>query len=136
MQSLLRDVRYGLRSLLKAPGLTAVAVLALTLGIGLTTTMFSIVYGALLKGMPFPDPDQLVAVFRQNLSRGNDRGVTPIHDFLDYRAQQHSFSGIGAYYQGTVNVSGAEKAERYEGAWITADLFDVLQVRPRLGRAF
>jgi putative ABC transport system permease protein len=135
MQAVLRDIRYGARSLRKSRALTAVAVLALTLGIGLTTTMFSIVYGALLKGMPFRDPDQLVAVFRQNL-RGNDRGVTPIHDFLDYRAQQHSFSAIGAYYQGTVNVSGAEKAERYEGAWVTADLFDVLQVRPRLGRTF
>jgi predicted permease len=111
-------------------------VLALTLGIGLTTTMFSIVYGALIKGMPFPDPDRLVSVQRQNLLRGNDRMSTPIHDFRDYGAQQRSFSKIAAYTQGTVNVSGAEKAERYEGAWVTADLFDVLQVRPQLGRTF
>ena len=136
MQAVFRDIRYGARSLRKSRALTTVAILALTLGIGLTTTMFSIVYGALLKGMPFPDPDQLVTVMRQNLSRGNDRMSTPIHDFLDYRAQQRSFTAIAAYYQGTVNVSGAEKAERYEGAWITAELFDVLQVRPQLGRTF
>jgi predicted permease len=136
MRAVLRDIRYGARSLRKSRGLAAVAVLALTLGIGLTTTMFSIVYGALIKGMPFPDPDRLVSVQRQNLSRGNDRMSTPIHDFLDYRAQQRTFSRIAAYTQGTVNISGAEKAERYEGAWATADLFDVLQVRPQLGRTF
>jgi len=115
---------------------TAVAVLALTLGIGLTTTMFSIVYGALLKGMPFPNPDELVAVERQNLSRGIQQMQMPIHDYLDYHAQQRSFSGIAALYGGTVNVSGAERAERYDGAWVSANLFDVLQVRPQLGRTF
>src|SRR5215216_3718311 len=119
MNAVLRDIRYGARSLRKSRGLTAVAVLALTLGIGLTTTMFSIVYGALLKGMPFPDPDRIVAVMRQNLLRGFDRMPTPIHDFVDYRAQQRSFSAIAAYTQGTVNVSGAERAERFEGAWVT-----------------
>ena len=136
MQAVLRDVRYAARSLRKSRALTAVAVLALTLGIGLTTTMFSIVYGALLKGLPFPNPDELVAVERQNLSRGIQQMQIPIHDYLDYRAQQRSFSGIAAMYGGTVNVSGAEKAERYDGAWVTADLFDVLEVRPQLGRTF
>jgi putative ABC transport system permease protein len=136
MQAVLRDIRYGARSLMKSRALTAVAVLALTLGIGLTTTMFSIVYGALLKGLPFPNPDELVAVERQNLSRGIQQMQMPIHDYLDYRAQQRSFSGIAALYGGTVNVSGAEKAERYDGAWVTAELFDVLQVRPQLGRTF
>jgi predicted permease len=136
MQAVLRDIRYGARSLRKSRALTAVAVLALTLGIGLTTTMFSIVYGALLKGMPFPNPDELVAVERQNLSRGIRQMQMPIHDYLDYRAQQRSFTGIAAHYGGTVNVSGAEKAERYDGAWVTADLFDVLQARPQLGRTF
>ena len=112
------------------------AVLALTLGIGLTTTMFSIVYGALLKGLPFPEANRLAAIARQNLSRGMTRLRTPIHDFHDYRDQQHSFSAIAGFYQGTVNVSGAEKAERFDGAWVTAEMFDVLQARPQLGRTF
>jgi len=136
MQGVLRDIRYGARSLRKSRALTAVAVLALTLGIGLTTTMFSIVYGALLKGMPFPDSDQLVGIQRTNPTRGNRRMGTPIHDYLDFRAQQRSFTGIGAFYRGTVNVSGTEKAERYDGAWVSSELFDVLQVRPLLGRTF
>ena len=116
--------------------MTLVAVLALTLGIGLTTTMFSIVYGAMLNGLPFPNADELIAVQRENLARGFRRMPTPIHDYLDYRSQQRSFSGIAAFYQGTVNVSGAEKAERYDGAWVSAELFDVLQVRAQLGRTF
>jgi predicted permease len=136
MQGVLRDIRYATRSLRKSRALTAVAVLALTLGIGLTTTMFSIVYGALIKGWPFPDSDQLVSIQRQNVSRGNDRMSTPIHDFHDFRAQQRSFSAIAAYHGGTVNVSGTEKAERYDGAWVSSDLFDVLKVRPALGRTF
>ena len=136
MQAVFRDIRYGARSLRKSRALTAVAVIALTLGIGLTTTMFSIVYGALLNGMPFPDSDQLASVQRQNASRGNRRMPTPIHDFLDFREQQRSFSGIAGYYGGTVNISGAEKAERYDGAWVSSELFDVLQVRPLLGRTF
>src|SRR5262245_9360286 len=136
MQAVLRDIRYGARSLRKSRALTAVAILALTLGIGLTTTMFSIVYGALLKGLPFPNADELVAIQRQNLSRGLRQMQTPIHDYLEYRAQQRSFSRIAAFYGGTVNVSGAEKAERYDGAWVSAELFDVLQVRPQLGRTF
>ncbi len=136
MQGVFRDIRYATRSLRKSRALTAVAVLALTLGIGLTTTMFSIVYGALIKGWPFPDSDQLVSVQRRNVARGNDRMSTPIHDFHDFRDQQRSFTAIAAYHGGTVNVSGSEKAERYDGAWVSADLFDVLQVRPALGRTF
>src|SRR5689334_3376018 len=104
MRAVLRDIRYGARSLRKSRGLTAVAVLALTLGIGLTTTMFSIVYGALLKGMPFPDPDELAFVYRENPSRGFHRMPFPIHDFLDFRAQQRSFTQIAGFYPGTVNV--------------------------------
>jgi predicted permease len=137
MQAVLRDVRYGARSLRKSRGLTAVAVLALTLGIGLTTTMFSIVYGALIKGMPFPEADRLVAIARQNLSRSNNLiQQMPTLDFLDYRAQQRSFSSIAGYRAGTVNISGAEKAERYDGAWVSAELFQVLQVQPLIGRPF
>src|SRR3954452_7579442 len=103
MQSLLRDVRYGIRSLIKSPGLSIVAVLALTLGIGLTTTMFSIVYGALIKGMPFPDANQLAFVARQNLSRDNSFRLLPLHDLIAYREQQRSFSGLAGYRDGTVN---------------------------------
>ena len=136
MQAILRDIRYGARSLAKSRAVSAVAILALALGIGLTATMFSIVYGALLKGMPFPEPNRLAAVARQNPSRGDGFIGTPIHDFQDYRAQQRSFTGIAALYGGTANVSGTEKAERFDGAWTTAELFDVLGARPMMGRTY
>ena len=134
MQALLRDVRYGLRALLKSPGLAIVATLALTLGIGLTTTMFSIVYGALMKGLPYPDGDRIVVVQRANPVRGIQRQSLPIQDFVDYKAQQHVLTDLGAFTSGTIYVSGEEKAERFDGSWITANMFDILGVRPMLGR--
>src|SRR5689334_21697731 len=134
MQSLLRDVRYGMRSLLKSPGLTLVATLALTLGIGLTTTMFSIVYGALMKGLPYPDGDRVMIVQRANPSRGIRQSSIPIQDYFDFKAQQHSFTDLAAVTSGTIYVSGDEKAERFDGSWITANTFDIIGVRPVLGR--
>ncbi len=136
MQSLLRDVRYALRSLAKSPGLSIVATLALTLGIGLTTTMFSIVYGAMMKGLPYPDGDRIVVLTRSNPVRGIDGSGVPIQDYFDFKAQQRSFTDIGATTSGTIFVSGDEKAERFDGSWITANTFDIIGVRPILGRNF
>src|SRR4051812_5844647 len=136
MQSFFRDVRYGIRSLTQRPGVAIIAVLALTLGIGLTTTMFSIVYGALMKGLPYPDGHRIVVIVRANLAKGIQQQQPTVQDFLDYRAQQHSFVGLAAAASGSIYVSGDEKAERFDGAWITANAFDVVGVRPFLGRTF
>jgi predicted permease len=134
MSVIARDIRFGSRSLRKHLGLTITAIFALTLGIGLTTTMFSIVYSVLVKGLPFRDADRIVAVFEQNLARHAQRMDLSVHDYADVRAQQRSFSEIGAFYSGTVNVSGTEKAERYMGTWTTASMFDIAGVPPLLGR--
>jgi putative ABC transport system permease protein len=136
MNALLRDIRYGFRSLLQSPALAAVATLALTVGIALTTTMFSILYGALIKGLPFDDGNRIVVVQRANPTNGSTRMGVPIHDFVDYKAQQHSLEDLGASTSGTINVSANEKAERYTGAWISANGFDILRVHPVLGRGF
>lgn len=136
MQSLFRDIRYGMRSLLNTPGLTIIAVLALTLGIGLTTMMFSLVYGTMLRGLPFPDGDRIMVVQRTNPARDIDRQPLPIQDYFDYRAQQHSFTDLGAFTSGSIAVSGDEKAERFDGSWITANTFGILGVPPVLGRPF
>jgi len=136
MQALLRDVRYAWRSLLRSPGLTVVATIALTLGIGLTTTMFSIVYGALMKGLPYPDGDRIMIIGRANPAKDIRNQSLPIQDFVDYRKQQHTFNDLAGSTSGTIYVSGDEKAERFTGAWITANLFDVVGVRPLLGRTF
>jgi predicted permease len=136
MQAIFRDLRYGFRSLVKSPGLTIVAIIALTFGIGLTTTMFSIVYGVLLKGLPFPDGHRIVVVYRNNTLNGNQREPVPIADYADYAARQHSLSVIAASYSGTVNVSGVGQAERYNGSWVTASVFDIAKTLPVLGRTF
>ena len=136
MQAILRDIRYGIRSLAKAPGLAFVATLALTLGIGLTGVMFSIIYGALMKGLPFDEGDRIVLLERHNSVTQNRGMGTPITDFADYREQQKTMSSFGAYYGGTVNVSGEVEAERFAGAWVTASTFDLTRVRPLLGRYF
>ena len=98
MRPLLRDIRYAFRALRKSPGLTFVAVIALTFGIGLTGTMFSIVYGALMKGLPFRDGDRVVQVLRNNPSRNISRMSVPIADYVDYRDGQHSLESLAAYY--------------------------------------
>ncbi|HEY4303577.1 MAG TPA: ABC transporter permease [Gemmatimonadaceae bacterium] len=136
MQSLLRDVRYGVRSLIKRPGVAIVATLALTLGIGLTTTMFSIVYGAMMRGLPFPDGDRVVIINRSNASRGINGSSVPIQDYVDFKKSQRSLNELGAWTSGTIFVSGDEKAERYDGSWITANTFATLGVRPMMGRDF
>ncbi len=136
MSSIIRDLQLGLRTLIKSPALTAVSIIALTLGIGLTTMMFSIVYGALMKGLPFEDGDRIVVVERENLALDIDGQSLPVQDFVDYRAQQTAFSALGGYTSGTMNVSDGEKAERYSGSWVTANLLPMTGVQPLLGRGF
>jgi putative ABC transport system permease protein len=132
--SLFRDLRYGARSLRKSPGLMIVATLALSFGIGLTATMWSIIYGAMIKGLPYDEPDNIVALFRTNPSKGIDRMGVTIHDFADWRAQQKSFEKLGGATCGTVNVSGTERAERFDGCWVTSDFLEIPRVNPVLGR--
>lgn len=134
--SVLQDLRYGTRLLRKSPGLSAISVLALAIGIGLTTTMFSIVYGAILRGLPFEEPEHIMHLERANPERDIESMEVTQHDFAEWRAQQRSFEGLAAFYTGTVNVSGTERAERYDGAFISANAFDILRVRPHIGRAF
>jgi putative ABC transport system permease protein len=132
----LRDLRFGARSLLKAPGLMLVATLALSFGIGLTATMWSIIYGAMIKGLPFDEPSQIVALFRVNTTQpeGRNRQGVTLHDFKDWAAQQKTFSTIAAHTCGTINVTGTDKAERYDGCWMTAGALEITRVAPILGR--
>jgi putative ABC transport system permease protein len=139
---LLRDFRYAARTLSRTPGPAAVAVLALALGIGLTTAAFSIVYGALMTGLPYPGGNRVAVVARANPARDIQRSAVSIQDFFDYATQQKSFTALGGYASGTVNVSAsragadAPGAERFNGSWVTAHVFRVLGVAPLLGRTF
>jgi predicted permease len=137
MDSLLQDLKYGIRMLFKHPGLAAISVLALALGLGLTTTMFSIVNGAIIRGLPFEESDRLLNLKEHNLTRGNDEQQPSIHDFTDWRAQQTSFVDLAAFYGGTVNVAGDEgRPERYNGSFITPSAFRLVRVPAMLGRTF
>src|SRR4029079_18162615 len=102
--------------------LTIVATLALTLGIGLTTTMFSIVYSALMRGLPSPDGDHIMAIGRSNPAKDIRNQSLPFEDFVDYRKQQQTFTGLAGSTSGTIYVSGDEKAERFTGACLSAHI--------------
>lgn len=138
MGAFLQDLRYGVRMLLKHPGLAGVSILAFGLGIGLTTTMWSINYGALLRGLPFADPGSIMSVARTNPERDIDRtGYATILDYDLMRERQTSFTQLAGWTAGTINVSGAEGGPvRYRGGFVTAGAFPVLGERPLLGRWF
>ncbi len=136
MSAPLRDLQLAVRSLRKTPALAIVSILALTLGIGLTTMMYSIVYGALMKGLPYEDGDRMVAVIRMNPEQDIERQAIPAHDFADFRVQQTSFTELGGYTSGTMNVSGRDRAERFSGSWVTANLLGMTGIQPIRGRAF
>lgn len=137
MEKILKDLRYGGRMLRKNPGIAAISVLAFTLGIGLTTTMFSIVYGALYRGLPFEEPEELLHIGRNNLPQDLDDVDMTIHDFADYREQQTAFEGVAAFSMRSSYLADSEdRPERYTGTFISANFLDLLGVRPLAGRGF
>ena len=136
MSGLLKELRYAVRMLRKNPGTSMMSVLALGLGIGLTTIMFSIVYGAVWKGLPFEGAEKLLHVERNNLAEDIESMEVTLHDFLDYREQQTTFEGLAGFYSGTINLAGTERPERYDGAFISANAFELIRVQPLLGRNF
>lgn len=136
MSALLRDLQLSARTLRKTPAMALVAVLALTLGIGLTTMMYSIVYGALIKGLPYDGGERIMTVVRTNPEQDVRQADLSIQDFADLRAQPTRLENLGAYTSGTMNVSGRDKAERVSGSWVSASLFDLTGVQPMLGRGF
>ncbi|MGB2671768.1 MAG: ABC transporter permease [Candidatus Acidiferrum sp.] len=134
MMNFWQDVRYGLRVLLKSPGFTAIAVLTLALGIGANTALFSVVNGVLLNPLPFPNPDQLVAVYSKTAEFEQSSISYP--NFLDWVRDNHSFSKLGAFRSEEYNMTGQGEPERLHGHMISADFFPALGINPVLGRYF
>jgi predicted permease len=131
------DLRYGFRMLIKHPGLAGIAITALALGIGLTTTMWSITWGGILRGLPFPHAEQLMHLEMAQPEKGHNSLEVPLSDFAAWRDRQKSFEELSAYREGTVNVSGTEaKPERFEGAFVTASTFRLVRIQPVKGRLF
>ncbi|HEU4631082.1 MAG TPA: ABC transporter permease [Gemmatimonadaceae bacterium] len=137
MDSLLRDLRYALRTLRKTPGFTFFAVLTLALGIGAASTIFSVVNTVLLSPLPYRDPGSIVAIYEANPKDGVDAFPVAPANFMDWQRDNRVFSAIGASRNRPLNLtaSGAEP-ERIPAAQVTAGYFTALGVAPRLGRAF
>jgi len=137
MGAFLSDFRYAVRMLVKHPGLAAISIIALALGLGLTTTMWSITYGGILRGLPFEEAENLVHMERARPNRDIESMGVPIHDYLVWKDAQTSFEDLAGWYEGTVNVSGIEgQPERFEGGFMTASTFRLIRVPPLLGRTF
>jgi putative ABC transport system permease protein len=130
----LTDLRSSLRSLLRSPGLTISAVAALAMGIGFTTTMFSIVHGG-TRQLPFEKPRELVVVAKYSPSRGPRDILVDDFDYVEWSRQQRQFSGLAAFDARSVNLGGdARHPERRSAAMITPNTLDLLGARPLLGR--
>ena len=136
MNTLLQDIRFGLRMLLKSPSVSIVATIALALGIGANTAIFSVVNAVLLRPLPFPDPDALVAVFESDTQRGQVRGSHSYPNFMDMRSQNTVFEHVASYHGADYILTGHGESMRLQGSVVTADLFPLLGVAPMLGRTF
>jgi len=136
LDHLAQDLRYALRSLWQAPGFAVVAIVTLALGIGATSAIFSIVEASLLRTLPFPDPDRLVSIESINPSRDSrNRQVSPA-DFRDWASQAIAFEQIAAYSGTGFTLRDNGDPENIAGSRVTANFFDVLKVRPAIGRTF
>ncbi|HEY9284122.1 MAG TPA: ABC transporter permease, partial [Pyrinomonadaceae bacterium] len=136
MTTLLKDVRYALRMLWKQPGFTAVALLAVALGVGANTTVFSTVDVLLLRPFSFREPERVLLVWERNQQSGFDRRSVAPANFLDLRAQVTTLEDLSAYRDASFNLSEGERPERVEGSAVSASLFSAVEGRAALGRLF
>jgi len=137
MDTLLKDLRYGVRGLLKRPGFTLVALIALALGIGANTAIFSLVNAVLVQPLPFAEPDRLVWMWGNIRQGGNRASVSPL-DFLDYRQQNTTFEHFAASFSVPAHaiLTGNGEPERLTAGGVTGNYFQALGVSPALGRTF
>jgi putative ABC transport system permease protein len=134
MHTFIQDLRYGIRMLAKSPGITIIAVLALGLGIGANTAIFSVVNAALLRPLPYVDADRLVRLSEDSPQVPQMSISYP--NFLDWRQQNKVFERIAAMQFRSLNLTGKDEPERLAGRGVSAEFFDVLGVKPALGRSF
>jgi putative ABC transport system permease protein len=134
MSALFQDLRYGLRVLRRSPGFTLIAVFTLALGISATTAIFSVVYGVLLRPLPFNHPEQLVQIWEKEKTGVDSKLADP--NFQDLRAQNHSLQGLAEFHSGLTSVSGGAEPRRLIVASVSSDFFPLMRVSPVRGRAF
>ncbi len=129
-----KDLQHSIRSLLRNPGFTAVAVITLMLAIGVNTTIFSVVNAVLLKALPFQDPEQLVSV--QKVAEPGGLPGIAAHQYLAWKDRNTTFDDLAAFTDNNFNLTGNGEPERISCAQVTASLFTTLKVQPVRGRFF
>ncbi|HEX6732451.1 MAG TPA: ABC transporter permease, partial [Pyrinomonadaceae bacterium] len=134
METLILDIRYGIRSLMKRPGFTAIAIITLALGIGASTAIFSVVDGVLLRPLPYPQAEQIVQL--RELGSNGARMAFAEPNFLDVRARTHTLEAVAQYNGELATITGGSEPVRALTYAVSADFFNVLRVHPTLGRTF
>ena len=136
METLIKDIRYGVRGLLKRPGFTAIALITLALGIGANTAIFSVVNAVLLRPLPFRDPDQLVIVWEDATFAGFPRNTPAPANYVDWKTQNQSFVDMAASHETSFNLTGDGEPERVSAYSVSSNFFPLFGVQPLLGRSF
>ena len=136
MESLRSDINYAIRNLWKRPGFTLIAVLTLALGIGANTAIFSAINALLLKPLPFPELDRVVAIWDTLPARGVDHNEVTIANYLDWQAQSQSYEQLALYRWWSANITGIDSPERIQGFLVTANFLDAIGMKPIMGRNF
>jgi putative ABC transport system permease protein len=136
METLIQDIRYGIRMLVKSPSVSIVATIALALGIGANTAIFSVVNAVLLRPLPFPNSEALVAVTETDQKRGLLRGSYSYPNYFDLRDQNNVFENLACYHSGDYILTGSGDPARLQGTVVTSNIFSVLGVSPIVGRGF
>ncbi len=136
MDTLLKDLRYSFRMLLKKPGFTVIAVLALAIGIGANSAIFSVINTVLLRPLPYNNPDRLIAVMEQSPQRGYPEMPISYANFADWVDQNHVFEELAAFRTDDFTLTGIGEPERVSGTRVSASLFPMLETQPLSGRVF
>jgi putative ABC transport system permease protein len=136
MTTLLSDIRFGARMLLKSPMMTFIALLALTLGIGANTAIFSVVNAVLLRSFPYTDPERLVLVWEKRQGGRTDQNVINLGNFSDWKEQNQVFTDMAVFFDRSFNLTSDGEPEEVAGQFGTPNLFSVLGTNPVLGRTF
>jgi putative ABC transport system permease protein len=136
MDLLRQDARYAVRTLVRAPGFAVTAILTIAVGVGASAAIFSIVNAMLLRPLAYPRADDLILVAQSNRQTRQSYGNASPANFLDWRVRNRSFTGLAASRQTSFTFASGDRPERVTGAMITANFFDVLEVRPAVGRTF
>ncbi len=136
MHSILQDVRFAIRGFARRPGFTTIVVVTLALGVGANTAIFSVVYGTLLKPLPYDSPARLVRLWGVNDGVLQEGGTIAYLNFVDWYEQSSVFDRAAAYDEWNVSLTGVDQAERLQGARVNTEFFDVLGISPGLGRFF